>query len=226
MWVWQNRENHDGSGSSLSSTTLGSCGLECFHLKALVSNAYVVLLKTQTYDRASNTRDTKAWWAADAIFPDSSTHCLLLKVYSLPQKAVSSMGLFLPAVHSQGEDDPAPSLHWPWDVSHPDFMNSMDCFSENLTCHPISSIFFNIFCLSNRRGHYGKTIKLQVKAAYTVSQRLYKRRMGTTKCWNNLYLQGASRGAELSVAITEAAPWPLCSLIYVWQHTDLGILPL
>lgn len=141
MWVWQNRENRDGSGSSLSSTTLGSCGLECFHLKALVSNTYVVLLKTQTYDRASNTRDTKAWWAADAIFPDSSTHCLLLKVYSLPQKAVSSMELFLPAVHSQGEDDPAPSLHWPWDVSHPDFMNSMDCFSENLTCHPISSIF-------------------------------------------------------------------------------------
>lgn len=101
------------------------------------------------------------------------------------------------------------------EMCHPDFMNSMDCFSENLTCHPISSIFFNIFCLSNRRGHYGKTIKLQVKAAYTVGQRLYKRRMGTTKCWNNLYLQGASRGAELSVAITEAAPWPLCSLIYV-----------
>lgn len=184
---------------------------ECFHLKALGSNAYVVLLKAQTYDRASNTRDTKAWWAADAIFPDSSTHCLLLKVYSLPQKLCPPWSSSCQLFTAEGKMTQLPLCT---DLETLVTPTSQTRWTASLKIlHAIQyPAFFNTFCLSNRRGHYGKTIKLQVKAAYMVGQRLYRRRMESLSVGITFTCRahrGVLSSVSLSLRLHPGLPAPL-----------------
>lgn len=139
--------------------------------------------------------------------------------YTTSHKSCLSHVAFLPAVRSQVADNlTSPFLHWSWEVSHPNFtLEGLLLWKSSMSSR---SSIFNISCLSNRREHSRKIIKLKWSLSTWWIKVSIKGGLRPLSAGSNLDVQCTSRGILFSVTLRQ---WPGVSAILCYALTTQGL---